>query len=494
LVISPKRNISDFYILVFFFIFINLAFKNEGMAIAIKYVDFVKLVKITTLVVFIGIHCSLFSQRPKELLIPFLEGTKYGFVDKEGNMVIAPRYDLAYPFYSGYSLTMVVHKGKPLLINRAGKKVAEASTDYLDENALARQEIFDFWPEAVALNNGKLVDSCPDFKIFMKVESHHVFDKIGNLYSVKYQNKVFLIDEKGRSKSKEFDRINHFRMGEIEYAITEDHSLNKYGLLNGMGEQLLECVYDGIQYQEKGVFELTQSGKTYLYKTNYDSNFQTKELPFNAFNPNRIIGRRNGKFGVTDTMNNVLLPFENNKLYPLAGDNFLFWKTDSVGIVNLQKGIVSGLKLKVKMDGIIGLKDFVPYMPYTQDLAFLNDGEYWQLVTTTGKVLFQDVACVNIDFQNVMNQVAGIALGQKQGVIDSSGTILVDFVYDAVYGISDNFTFVVRHGNTYSWLKHDGSYISKAFDDFRYILKNHLLVKKNNKWFFIDVSGRMFLK
>jgi len=339
-----------------------------------------------------------------------------------------------------------------------------------------------------------LSDSCPEFEIINSLGNNHLIDKMGNLYFVKEANKVILINSKGKTKSKEFDRIKHYISPEIEYAITEDINLKKFGLLDAKGEQLLECVYDEVIYNGKGIFELRQAGKTYPYKVNYNDKYVPKVLDTREVNKNRIISRHEGKFGVSDSLKNVVLPYRFKKIYPLGEDNYLFWTSDSVGIVRAGSGIIVGNLVKASVNGIIGTSEFVPYIPYTQKLAFLNDGINWHLVSTEGERLVDDIEGIFVDFQKVTNNISGIVLNGKIGVIDNTGKTIIDFKYDEIICLAGNNTFVVKEGNKWNWINSDGRIILYDFEDFKYLINGYLFVKKNGGWFYVNDKGRVFRK
>jgi hypothetical protein len=432
------------------------------------------------------------AQQNTELLIPFFNGQKYGFSNESGNLVIPAKYDKAYPFLIGNELTMAILDGKPVIINRKGKLLIEASTDYLTDNDLTNNQIFKYMPEGILLDAYCLADTCPGFQILTKPQNTSIFDKIGNCYFVKAQNKVFLIDTKGKKKTKEFDRIRHYFGFDIEYCISEDHTLNKFGLINDKGDELLRCTYDDISYMGEGKFELVQSGKTYPYKTNYNTDIKLKDNPQKGPDKNRVISRRDGKFGISDSLKNILLAYNYIKLYPLLNDNYLFWKDDSIGILNLKTGNLYAHKIKVQLNGHNVSADFVPYVPYTDKLAFLNTGEYWILAGINGKVVMSKIEGINVDFQNFAGNIAGISQNSKLGVIDNKGSVLLNIKYDEILCLGGSNTFVAREGNLWTWFRPDGSIIEQNIDEFKYFLSNYLYIRKGNDWFYANDKAKVF--
>ena len=438
---------------------------------------------------------NLSANSQHKSLIPYLEGNKYGLSDESNNIVISPKFDLVYPFFADHELSMAVKNGKTMIINRKGKKVKDASVDYImNSENVGFEEFYKYKPEEIALDSDCETDSCPEFKIYNGTGTNNLFDKMGELYFVRAENKVFLIDFKGKLKSGQFDRIRHFITGEIEYAITENQTTGKSGLINNKGEQLLECVYDKIAYNSKGTFELTQSGKNYPFKTTYNEDYVPKEIPKKEMLPNRYISRRDSKFGLTDSLKNILLPFRYKKLYSMGDDFYLFWTTDTVGIINPVKGEICKIIVKAKVNGVIETSHFIPYLPYTKKLAFVNDAEYWHLISTEGNVLINDIEGLSIDFQNVASNIAALNKKGRLGIINNLAQVIIDFKYDKIFCLAGSQTYIAKEKESWYWLNSCGNLIYGPFENFKILMDDFLFVNKSGQWFYVDVKGKAFKK
>jgi hypothetical protein len=454
-----------------------------------------KIMKTSIQIMLLFFSLNLYAQQDKEILIPFLDGDKYGYANENGKMIIPARFETALPFFSPNELSMVEVNNKAMIINRKGKNVANASTDYFNQKAdSSPNQLFVSHPEPISIDAYCLADSCPEFQIYSKFDSKFLFDKIGVFYFVRSGNKVFLIDHKGTIKSRQFDRIRHIRAGEIEYAITEDNAIKKKGLLNDKGEQLLECVYDGIAYKGKGLFDLTQNGKTYPYKMKYNENYQARELLKKKIYSNRIIRKHDGLYGLTDSMGSVLIPYKFKKLYPGQEDKYLYYNDVSVGIIEINSDFNFKLDLVKSNSETFKNQPFTPFVPYSENLSFFNDGETWNLVDFSGKILMVDLDGIFIDFQKVAANVAGISKKGKIGLIGSDGKIIFPTNYIKINIISDNNTFIVQNEDGWAWLDSQGLAIYSGFDEFGYILPGYLFIKKGGKWFFVNSKGKEFKK
>ncbi|NJO92312.1 MAG: WG repeat-containing protein [Chloroflexia bacterium] len=214
---------------------------------------------LTSLLLFLSSINILAQENNNQDLIPFLKNEKYGFANERGEVIIKTKYEWALPFYENYELTSVIKKGKPTIINRNGKEVYKGCSDFFRNDTISEMRIIPHQEiERIAIKTFCQTDSCPEFAIIEAFDEKDLFDKMNALYFVSNGEKVVLIDETGKVQSQEYDRIRHYDYGEIEFCITEDQFNQKYGLLDENGKILLECVYDAVSYNGKGVFSIKQ--------------------------------------------------------------------------------------------------------------------------------------------------------------------------------------------------------------------------------------------
>ena len=109
-----------------------------------------------------------------------------------------------------------------------------------------------------------------------------------------------------------------------------------------------------------------------------------------------------------------------------------------------------------------------------------------------GKQIGEKYNGVYIDFQKVVNGIAGIVINDKLGVTDKTGNIILEPVYDEIYCLMEDNSFVVKKDNKWNWLDSEGKLIYENFDDFGYQLKKHLLVLQNDNWFYVGNNGNVF--
>jgi len=96
-------------------------------------------------------------------------------------------------------LTKVVRNNKSFIINRKGKVVLKGSSDYFHkDNVDGMQLIVPEKVERIAIREFCLLDSCSKFAIIDAFDRGKFLDKMNEFYFVSNQEKVFLIDRKGK--------------------------------------------------------------------------------------------------------------------------------------------------------------------------------------------------------------------------------------------------------------------------------------------------------
>jgi hypothetical protein len=183
--------------------------------------------KILTLVLFLIFTINLsFSQNskdcPKTDLIPILVKNKYGYCDKQKNIIIEPTFDDAEPFlqnklygdyynenqkYGDENYATVIIKGEYFRIDKSGKVICKYNPDAIDEAAEARDDEFNYFFK--------------DNKVGVKIDSTIRIDCI-------------------------YESINSFSSTKDTYFRVQKN--NKYGVVDSHGNILIPIEYDDILY------------------------------------------------------------------------------------------------------------------------------------------------------------------------------------------------------------------------------------------------------
>jgi hypothetical protein len=179
-------------------------------------------------------------------------------------------------------------------------------------------------------------------------------------------------------------------------------------------------------------------------------------------------------------------------LYPLKKKKFIYKKGDEYGIIDS-----SETRLFWMIGDSAGTSDHSKqpqYLLFTDSLLFFNNLEFWQLVDWDGNIKGEKFDCIYIDFQKQVNAICGVTVNSKVGVIDRNAGFLISPVYDEIICISENQSFLVRSGNSWNWLDRNANPIYENFEKFTYFLKDHLFVKKDKMWYFVNLQGDEFKK
>jgi hypothetical protein len=81
---------------------------------------------------------EIIYEQIKEILIPFKDGKEYGYKNRNGDIVIKPKFDFAFPFYSyngqNESSAIIINNNKYFIIDNEGKKISRNSFQYISND------------------------------------------------------------------------------------------------------------------------------------------------------------------------------------------------------------------------------------------------------------------------------------------------------------------------------------------------------------------------
>ena len=348
------------------------------------------------------------------LLMVELDG-KFGYVNEKDEMKIAALYDQAQPFLEGSAL--VFSGSTYYLIDTSGKNLLSRQYDYLDRDP----------------------------------QTGFVFYRLGN--------KLGLLDNKGKKITDPlFDNIDTFSESLARY-----RSGSKHGFLNTKGEVVIPAVYDFI----------------------------------GRFNNGLARALINDKFGFIDSKGETVIPFvydyaqdfdkSGNVIVELDGDVLLVSKKNEQIINGADDITSSGLIYAVEKDGAIklynadgsifssltfddvwGFADYfgnLEYLGVDSNVLFNKDGEivhhapYYDsgfveifvkrqkvvaLVeyTETDSLVYYDGGYFSVEGmlgQYASNERLVVVRNGKYGIIGLDGTIKLNFLYDGIVILDDDF-------------------------------------------------------
>ena len=159
---------------------------------------------------------------------------QYGFIDHDGNTVIEPQYDYAYPFYEGFSVVKKYERYG--MINRKNKEVFPIKFEIL--TSMFEGLLFAGDDDGLAMYNNR-------FKQLTKPVYSYLVGKTEGRILVMRDNKYGFLDEKGREVIPcQYDQAGLFDQGRAYVSLN-----GKWGIINTKGDIVLPIEYDNSGYR-----------------------------------------------------------------------------------------------------------------------------------------------------------------------------------------------------------------------------------------------------
>jgi TolA-binding protein len=365
-------------------------------------------------------------------LVPAKYKDRFGAMDMNGVLQIAPDYDLLGMFYEG--LAVAVKNNKCGFINKGNELVVPFKYDY-----------------------------CSDFETGRAI--------------VELDGKLGIIDRSGREiLAPQFDDIGLFSEG-LVYAQKE----GRYGYYDKFGDERIARKFEEAYSFADGVAKIEIGGKQgfvnalgeYVVEPIYDA--------LEVFTDKLLIYTDNNLSGIVDKKLNILVVAEFDKIGPLSHGLAMVVKDsklgyiDSAGTVQLELifdefpncielGLFRQFSALVKFKGKYGIVDknkkFVVPNVYENLGAFstamaFSKGKKWGFVDLSNKIIIQP----KYDFAESFGAGGGlVVLDGKYGVIDISGNEVVSIQQDEVISY-DIGRFVTRIGDKIGIYAADGKVI-----------------------------------
>lgn len=239
----------------------------------------------------------------------------------------------------------------------------------------------------------------------------------------------------------------------------------KWGVIDQEGKIVIENTYDEmivVPNSKEAIFiciyEVDDNAGTYKTKvinekneeifTNYElveaiDNYDSKQNIW--FEENVLRVKKDGKYGLIDFKDNLILPCEYDEITALKSvtDNLLVKKGNKVGLVN-NKG-----------QAIINVE-------YT-DILLLEEGytsEY-------------------------------IVKNKKYGIVSTSGTVILEPKYDSIKYVGASDSFLVKKDNKWNLINNNGEILSEQGEDetYKHVKGENIIFEKNNKYGIKKANG-----
>ena len=325
-------------------------------------------------------------------LIPYRKGDKWGFCDKDKNIVIPVKYDGAWTYSEG--LAGVILDNKQGLIDKTGKEVVPIKYD----------EVWDFSEglAIVGLNEKYgVIDKKGKEVIPLKYDYVENFSE--GLTRVKLNGKVSFIDKNGKEITPiKYDGTSYFSEG-----LAKVESNGKYGFIDKTGKEVIPLKYDSADNFSEGLAMIRLNGKYgFINKTGKEV-IPLKYDFVDNFSEDLAVIVLNDKWGFIDKNGKEVIPPKYDFAYPFFSEGLTL-----VGL--------NGKRSFIDKTG----KEIIPFK-YSNEDSFSEglvqvglNGKYG-FIDKTGK----EVIPLKYDSaDNFSEGLARVELNGKYGYIDKNGT------------------------------------------------------------------------
>ncbi|MGC8729415.1 MAG: FlgO family outer membrane protein [Elusimicrobiales bacterium] len=418
------------------------------------------------------------------------EKGKYGFIDKNNNLIVTPKYEDAYWFENG--VAKVKLNGKWGVVDKKGKEIIKP-----------------------------------------------IYDEVGyfknNLVDVKFGNKsgVFSVNGKEVVPVK-YDGIVIYD----KFFIVEDK--NKKGVLALNGKEIIPAIYDDIYLIEEGLFNAVLNNKSRVLDIDGKEIIPTS---YSCFGEDIFTVGLKGSYRFVDKHGKILFEikaddagcFKEGLAYVCAGGKCGFIDNAGVKVVDfkysslgpfseeLAPACLSACGYVDKKGNIQIPFQYDEVFGFTNGIAKVKKGLKYGAVDKTGKEIipikyddveqrYDDYVLVSIknkygllDFKgNVLtpvkydkidyfyNDFAEVKIGKKKGVINLKGKEILPAIYDDIVVYYDEGMIKLKSENKVIFSDLEGNIISSQKYDDAYFSDGLFSVKLGDKWGYLDKFGREY--
>ncbi len=421
---------------------------------------------------------------------------KYGYIDKNGKLVIPYEFIKAKDFKNGYGQISNGHFWA--LINKKGEKISdwyEVIHDFQGECAIVEK-----------LGNYGFIDKNGRFigKWYNSIEP------IGyGLYKVEKYGKYGIVNNTGYLITQWFDKIYQFKNG---YLKVEKNG--KYAYLNNIGAMVIGW-YDNVSDVIDDIIFIHENGKVAFYNTTkfFQSEFYDS---LTTFTEGIAIAMKNGKFGYIKKDGTKITDFEFDYASPFNAGLAAVIKNNKTAYIDKNGKVFLGwfdrkqYYFKEPPQGLIVVKIGSKYgfetingkrvIPAKYDYAE-NFSEGVALVKNNPRIMYIDTNGVLKD-PSVYPKDKSIRLDWGYGhtekpikitvwdcaYINTAGEIVLKVPYNDARSFRNGKAMVIK-GDKYNFIDHKG----KLLDKWKEFPDDYHAVEKNGKFGYINKNNRLVI-
>lgn len=396
-------------------------------------------------------------------LLPIKIEQKWGLIDGNGNIEMEPKYDLIGTKFGSQQLTgsrlspryvTVQLNDKIGLVNLQGEEVLAPLFD----------DVIESFPDSIftVKDDGKLlvVNSQGETIFDGKYEEVIPISGIRDFYIIRKKGKYGLL-KKGEGyiipNEYSFLGVHQVRKPFLEFKTDNSSNKEKYGIINFENKIILPATFDSIKMINPNIFltkndffelrdaenkvlvsekdkwseakilsssflsfssNLKKQTKIYSLKSKSFIEIKTDFDEFVRFRSNFLLAKKDGKFGLIDTLGHEVIPPNYSQIMHLEGDTLFKVQKFLWGIYNINQGLIA----TINYDAIDLFQD---------QFAEVKVGKKSGLINRKG----QEVAPVNFEYFQFQDEFVKAFVGTKMHYFqaDSLDQLELLEIYPEVY-------------------------------------------------------------
>lgn len=366
-------------------------------------------------------------------LLAVKKGDKWGYVNNKGETVIQFKYDEAYVFKGGHALvifgtdSMIIdNKGEVVITKKANQLERDDETGlviYIDENdkyslmdlkgEVLTKKLYDYigaFSEDLAVfeldEMYGFINTSGEVVIEPKYESYAYFSQ--GVAPVKKEGKWGYINKEGETKI-EFLYDKAYNFDKYSRARVYEEESEKYKLIDLAGNKVIEA--EGIGTYGGPLYRVLENDKYYVYNF-LGSKISTKAFSIIYSMDNYFVNGRE-----VDGDSNVNIWFKDNgSIFQLGKSN----ETDFIS-TNMRQYM-----FEAPEDYFVYIKENKMLQVYTKDKIYNITGDRF--------------------YQYINKEKFIIERNDKYGIVDKNDKVLVDFLYDDLVKLIDDYYLYENNG------------------------------------------------
>jgi hypothetical protein len=368
---------------------------------------------------------------------------KYGYLNKTGSLLVAPKFDQAGNFFFDRAIVKLANKYQ--LINAQGKFLSANTYDLVERDSTKKYFVATLAGKKQILDlGGKMVlNELQDVK-FHDSETSIRFSKLGKYGVYDLQaGKIFI--------NPEYDEVQFFRFD--QFLVKKE---GNWGLVDKTGTLKIPVQYESIDYymvEGKAQYVVAKGEKKGLLNDQNGQIFPLEyELIAPATNKNYVL-KKEGKYGVLSIKGEELVPFKYDYISNVVEEPntpaqpLIYRKGKKAGLLNYKGEELQSLEGNLKYVGeslyahtegssvnLINIKGETQNKEALQEVTTYSEGMIaakkegtWGYLARGGKFV---IIPVFEEAQPYLNKLATVKKAGKYGMIDMLGREFVPFEYD----------------------------------------------------------------